>query len=95
MKKKITKMRVLLEFKTHHYWEEYEKTDYYCPNCGKRTVWENRDIGDYYEGSDLVCSECNFSFTMPSRGILNGKYGEIPKQIKSGIVNKPTTPLGN
>ena len=28
MKKKITKMRVLLEFKTHHYWEEYEKTNY-------------------------------------------------------------------
>ncbi len=88
-------MRVLLEFKnSHHYWEEYETSDFYCPKCGAKEVWVESGSGDYYEGPAHFCSNCEFSFTMPSGSTRNGAWGEIPKQLKSGIANTPTTREG-
>ncbi len=88
--------KVLLEFKnSHHYWEEYKKTKLYCPNCGDRKVWKEQGVGDYYEGTEHACTDCGFMFTMPSGQIRKDAWGEIPKQLKSGKSNKPTTPKGN
>lgn len=50
---------------------EVEKTKYYCPNCGKKKVYEQTGEGDFYEGTSLHCIECKFSFSMPSRSIDN------------------------
>lgn len=89
-------MRVLLEFKnSHHYWEEYEKTSLFCPNCGKQEVWEEQGAGDYYEGNEHACTECGFMFTKPSGSIREDEWSEIPKQLKSGRANKPTTEEGH
>ena len=89
-------MKVLLEFKnSHHYFQEYEKSELYCPNCGKKEVWEEQGFGDYYKGNKYVCTDCGFMFTMPSGNIRDDEWGEIPKQLKSRITNIPTTIKGN
>lgn len=88
-------MRVLLEFKnSHHYFEEYEKSDLYCPNCGENEVWEEMGDGDYYVGNDHACVGCGFIFTMPTGRIASDAWAEIPKQLKSGVTNTPTTKKG-
>lgn len=64
-----------------HYDYEVEITAYFCPNCGKKNVYEDQSEGDYYEGSSLFCKSCNFTFTMPSR-IIDDNMNWITKDIK-------------
>lgn len=33
-------------------------SDYFCPNCGKKTVYDERDGGDYYVGCTYLCTSC-------------------------------------
>lgn len=87
-------MKVLLEFKTHHYWENYEKGELYCPNCGEKEVWDDQGSGDYYEGPDHLCIKCGFEFTMPSGSIRKDEWSQIVDQIRAGVANKPKTPEG-
>jgi len=59
--------------KTYHWGESSEgliPTDYYCPCCGEKSVYESEDDGDYHEGCEYVCVKCKFVFTMPSGAIL-------------------------
>ena len=35
-------MRVLNEYDTHHYFDEFEKCQLFCPHCGKQEVWEEQ-----------------------------------------------------
>ncbi len=88
-------MKVTLEFGSHHYIHEYEKCDYFCPACGKQTVWEEQGSGDYYEGVDYVCTSCNHSFTIPSLKIADSAWALIPEQLRSGIALKPVSKVGN
>lgn len=44
-------MKVLNEYPTHHYWEDYEKSELFCPNCGIQSVWQEQSEGDYYSQS--------------------------------------------
>lgn len=45
---------------------EFHKTDYYCPSCGERGVWEEQGSGDCYIGVDYCCSYCGLFFNLPS-----------------------------
>lgn len=45
----------------HSYTESWEPTDYYCPECGKRSVWVEQGSGDYYQGPLHLCLSCNAS----------------------------------
>ena len=61
----MDKMTIINQFPSHHYVEEYELTDYYCPNCGLKNVWEEEGSeGDYYTGPHLLCTKCRVQFTM-------------------------------
>ena len=92
-------MKILNEYpNSHHYIEEYAKTQYYCPNCGKQEVWNEVGEGDYYLGSDYVCTECNFLLHLDSSGkvgpyCMSNVLGII-KQLKTGVTNTPTTRKG-
>lgn len=48
--------------------EIWDKTDWYCPACGKQAMWEERDSDDYYAGTNYECSECGGSFDHPASG---------------------------
>lgn len=39
---------------------KYNKTDIYCPNCGKQTVWIDT-CDDYYSGFTGYCLSCHKS----------------------------------
>ena len=41
-----------------------EKTLYFCPYCGKITIWVETGPGDYYEGPSHHCSDCFAEFTL-------------------------------
>lgn len=41
--------------------EFWEQTNLYCPNCGKRTVWNCPDNMDYDSGeSECLCTFCEY-----------------------------------
>lgn len=90
-------MKVLLEFnKRHHYFEEYYKTERYCPNCGKQEVWDSLGEGDYYQGTTSYCTACSFGCCL-----LGGPgptedpaYLKVIEQLKTGSTHVPTTKKG-
>lgn len=53
---------------SHRYTEEWEITEWHCPKCAAKAVWENQGGGDYYIGTQLICVGCGFSWHMPSAG---------------------------
>lgn len=62
-------MRVKMTIKYelgHSYDETWERTDYFCPSCGKQPVWEEAGPGDYYMGTQLLCVICKASFYLPT-----------------------------
>lgn len=47
-------------------------TDYFCPNCGKKSVYVEQWEGDYYSGPHHYCISCKFDFSLPSSRINDG-----------------------
>lgn len=90
-------MKVLNEYPNHYYMEEYEKCGYFCPNCGKEEVWEDKGSGDYYMGVDYICVACGKAFYLPSGTWSLREANEIAKlvQLRSGITGVPKAKLGN
>lgn len=89
-------MKVLNEYPgKHHYWTEYEKTEYFCPNCGANEVWQEQDPGDYYCGEDWLCLSCSHGWTMRGPYTLKeiNEYG-ILAQLRQGKTFEPTTKRG-
>ena len=50
----------------HSHMEEWEKTELFCPHCGKRGVWHDTGGGDYYVGETFICPACRHRFYLPS-----------------------------
>lgn len=50
----------------HSYLHTYAPTDYFCPHCGRRDVWEECSDGDYYQGPDILCLYCGGGFCLPN-----------------------------
>lgn len=87
-------MKVLNEYPdSHHYWEKYEKSDYFCPCCGSKELWEEQGSGDYYLGVDYVCTNCDTVHTLDNSG--NEAKKEIVDQLKTKVTSTPTTKKGN
>lgn len=76
----------------HHYVRDYEKTEYYCPNCGKQAVWICKDGGDYYLGEQSVCTECKTYHHLDTSG--GPAKPEIVEQLTTGVTTVPKTPQG-
>jgi len=91
-------MKVLNEYpNSHHYWRSYEKSDLYCPFCGKKELWREQGSGDYYVGNASVCTECGGTSNLDycSAGSNYGaNYAGVLEQLRSGITKKPTTKKG-
>lgn len=90
-------MKVLNEYPgSHHYWNDYRKTDCFCPFCGQKEVWMNYGPGDLDWGSDSLCVGCNARLYLdhcsdaPSWPNVEG----ILKQLREGITAEPTTKIG-
>ena len=64
---------------SHQDTETWEYIDYYCPNCGKQTVWFRNDGGDYYIGEEFICLSCSHNFYLPT-GTNDASKNEQGKQ---------------
>lgn len=89
-------MKVLEEFgNSHHYYSNYEKSDWYCPNCGRKEVWVELEMGDYYEGPPHICVQCGSFFSLPRCGVLKEKvYKDMVRQLRLKQTFKPKTKPG-
>lgn len=91
-------MKILNEYPGgHHYWEEYLRVDYFCPNCGKQEMWADESPGDYYCGSGTLCIACGFE-TMMQGGpypLKDANDISILEQLRTGITKEPTTRKGS
>lgn len=89
-------MKVLNEYPpTHHYIDDYKLTEFFCPNCGKKSVWEEGSYGDYYVGPGMICTSCKSSFTLQGPMDSSSHDLKIVDQLLSGVMLQPTTPKGN
>ena len=55
-------------------------TDWHCPNCGEKAVWDEHGEGDYYQGTTHICRSCGCSFTLPMISIppyQKGSYRDL------------------
>lgn len=90
-------MKVLNEYPcSHHYWDEFEKSRYFCPNCGKQEVWEEQGAGDYYVGVTYICAACGAKFDLPSGAdpVTEPNDQLRAKQLREGYTAEPTTKKG-
>jgi len=91
-----TTLKVLNEYPgSHHYWDTYDKTEYFCPNCGAKALWVSRSE-DYYAGGNCVCTSCFYKSLreIGMKEINTENMLEIVKQLKTGITYQPTTKKG-
>lgn len=89
-------MRILNEYPgKHHYFDEFEKTEYFCPQCGAKEVWQEQGAGDYYVGEDWICTACSSIWKMigPSKITEINDMGKIA-QLRQGKTFEPTTKRG-
>lgn len=85
-------MKIINEYPTHHYVRNWEKTEWFCPECGKPAVWQEQGGGDYYVGCELICVHCGVGFYMPDE--THDAKSDILEQLRSGVTATPTTPSG-
>ena len=64
-----------VDYGTHKYTETWELDgELYCPHCGEQSVWVDQSPGDYYVGVQHVCTECRWSFYLPSSNEVTDKH---------------------
>ncbi len=89
-------MKVLNEYDNHHYIQEFEKSDLFCPHCGTKEVWEEQSEGDYYTGPDFICATCSHEFSIQGPRLKDSTtFLKKLDQLRSGITLEPTTPQGH
>lgn len=57
---------ITIDYGRHKHDEPWKRTDYFCPSCGKKSVWNNCDGGDYYQGETFACVSCDAEWNWPS-----------------------------
>lgn len=74
---------------SNQYTEQWEKTDFYCPRCGKQEVWFINDGGDYYVGEQHICTACKATFHLPSG--VGDATGEQDEQRLKHLTSNPNS----
>lgn len=46
--------------------ETWQESDFFCPSCGSKEVWEEVGAGDFYVGNQHICTSCNSTFLIPT-----------------------------
>ena len=89
-------MKVLIEHGQTHYFNDYEKNEeIHCPNCGNQSVYVEQGPGDYYEGPKHICIDCSTIFSLPTFAVGFGGVDAVVRQLRSGVMDIPTTTKGH
>jgi transposase-like protein len=80
-------MIVTIDYGTHQRQTTYLMTTLFCPSCGKQTVWNEDDPGDYYVGETYVCTSCDSHFTIQGPNVIEPKEieAQVVKQLREAI----------
>jgi hypothetical protein len=62
---------------------EYATDIKYCPNCSGCNVWVESGEGDYYQGPEYLCIDCDNGFRIPS-----GIYSNEDSVVRSKLINE-------
>ena len=68
--------------------EKWIKSDWFCPSCGKKSVWERNDEGDYYQGITSLCLGCGNQHHLDSCGRETEKgdlYADDLKKLRATV----------
>lgn len=85
-------MKVCNQYPKHHYITEFDKTSFFCPNCGNKEVWVEGE-GDYYVGPTYLCTSCKEKFYLPSEtSKCDDREQQIIRQLLCGISDVPKNP---
>ena len=49
---------------SHKYTEVWDKTEFHCPRCSSKEVWQSSGA-DYYVGEQMICTHCKATFYLP------------------------------
>lgn len=71
--------------KSHEIIFNFKKTNYYCMNCGKKSLWMQDDGGDYYEGEAYYCTSCDHRLNTNGVFKTDKHYLECDRQKLQGI----------
>lgn len=80
------KMKIQVKYNWGIHYSEYEKSDFFCNQCGSKEVWEEQSEGDYYMGSTVFCSKCGAKGATGSL-MLGGTSDVFDKQVLDQLRN--------
>lgn len=91
MCKKVKRIKVKYKL-GHSYKEDWEWKNLFCPNCGKKSVWEEQSGGDYYVGVQYLCILCKATFNLPSYVDISDNWQDKQRieAIKAHITSQST-----
>lgn len=69
----------------HSYKETWKKTEYFCPCCGTKAVWQRPDGGDYYQGETFLCVDCETQWNWPNEPSDANDFQYIQRLKEIGI----------
>ena len=69
----------------HTYEYEYQKSPYYCINCGSDEVYSDVKQTEFYEGRQHVCLKCECTFFIPLEPEKDQESLSFVKQIRSQL----------
>lgn len=93
----MDKITVLNEYPgRHHYFENFDSTDWFCPNCGLRGCVFEAEEGDDYGGGISICTNCLHTGNLCGgmSPISTDNVMGMAQQLKAGAPNQPTTKRG-
>ena len=64
----------------HSYKETWEYEEYFCPGCGKQTVYGETGLGDYYMGCMRILLSCESTFYLPCGVVKNDQFTDANEQ---------------
>lgn len=69
----------------HTYEYEYQKSPYYCINCGSDEVYSDVKQTEFYEGRQHVCLKCEHTFFVPIEPEASDEAKDFVSQIREQL----------
>ena len=82
-------MQIPIKYEAGHtYTEEWEQFDFHCPHCGNKTVWGERDAGDYYVGAEWLCTSCwaRWTWQLEAQSVSENWQDRQRREALAGVV---------
>jgi hypothetical protein len=73
---------------SHTISEQWKETDYFCPCCGSKSVWNRTDSSDYYVGEEFMCIKCEADWNWPSEPSKSGVFSKEQNEQRLSVLRE-------